>query len=430
MDSTTTENNQPENLNTENAENISKFEYIINSISSKYNKKELLLPSFKYNKNDHTLLIKLIYKKGNIDYNPTKTDIHFLLKLDDKYPDTPPTLTCLTNFCFPTIFDNRNLLYSIITHYWINNQGTPKNFPQCLIDPIEEIIKIIPQFISRLMENTNHKILVYYGDYRIDMVYNMNDFLVNNEIEFYKTLQFLKTVNKKGERHFKERYVILTDIYFLLFDPVPSSKNLGKLLFWGDIRQIISTKPVFNSNSYESMILEWRNDDKLIQFDISFVNSTQQEFLERATRKILRLREQYKIFQDDISKPAENDEIISKVKDINLSNSAVDKLVLLIKYKEELLEKQNSANMIKELMSLYQKVIEIYSAKGDMEFKVYLEKLHSMLDNKNNREELEKDNNSNSLNGSNMTNVANSNKDVFELSHSYHEDHEECDIDM
>jgi len=59
------------------------------------------------------------------------------------------------------------------------------------------------------------------------------------------------------------RYIILTDIYFLLFDPILEKKNNGRLLFWGDIRQIISSKNTEISSEY--LFLEWKNEeDKVI----------------------------------------------------------------------------------------------------------------------------------------------------------------------
>ena len=95
----------------------------------------------------------------------------------------------------------------------------------------------------------------------------MNEFLMNCEMHFFKVQQKLRK-NKKifTKNRFKIflilRYVVLTDIYFLLFDPILESMNCGRLLFWGDIRQIIKCKGSEISSDY--LYLEWKNEDEKV----------------------------------------------------------------------------------------------------------------------------------------------------------------------
>jgi len=58
---------------------------------------------------------------------------------------------------------------------------------------------------------------------------------------------------------------------------------------------------------------------------------------------------------------------------------SLDKMTLLIKVKEEMLDKCYSINMVKELMNLYQKIIEVLSAKNDDSFRFYIQKVHQLL---------------------------------------------------
>lgn len=366
-----------------------------------YNKNsQIMYISSKLNKKDDTqqkLTVQITYMRYT-KLNPLPVNIVFVIIITNEVPETLPIVKCLTNFSFPTCFDNRNLLYSIINHHWVSNSN------------IEEIIEKIPSFITRVMENNHNKILVYYGDYIIDKIYNINEFLANSDLSFFKIHQF---VRKGKDKIKKDRYIILTDIYFLLFDPVPDMKNLAKLLFWGDIRQIISCKG--SSSNTESILLEWKNDNRMvINFEILFLSSSIKEFVESSNKKIAKLRENYKIFQDDMNKPEEDG-----LKDMNQN---IDKLILLIKYKENLLEKKHSINLIKELMSLYQKVIEVLSARNDMGFKEYLDKLHVMLTNKEIQDDLERDKNESQI------------SKIFELSNSYEvqndEEYEENENDV
>jgi hypothetical protein len=322
-----------------------------------------------HNMSVNNLNITISYKKYT-ELNPLSQNLHFSIAVNENNPEVLPYVRCLTDFYFPTICDNRNLLYSIINHNWVEESK------------FEEIIEKIPYFLYRVIENTNNKVLVYYGDYYIDRIYDMNDFHINQHIDFYKIKD---TVFKKGKNIEKPRYIVLTDIYFLLFDPVPGNKNLAKLIFWGDVRQILSCKG--NSNNSESILLEWKGDggNTMISFNIAFLGDGTQlgDFVEKSAKKILRLKEHYKIYQDDINKPTHDNKI-------TVNN--LDKLILLIKYKEDLFSSRQSLNIVRELMSLYQRVIELMSAQNDPDFQVYLKKLHELLENREIQEQLTRDN--------------------------------------
>ena len=229
-----------------------------------------------------------------------------------------------------------------------------------------DIVKKIPSFLTRMDENIDNKILVYYGEYRIDQIYNINDFLSNREIDFFKLQQTFMSGKK---RVMKDRYIVLTDIYFLLLDPVPDNKNLGKLLFWGDIRQLTSSRGSQEFTNH--LILEWKNQEKsLVSFELVFDSLTISDFLELSSRKINKLKDFYNIFHDELNRHQDE----KKPQDY-------EKLVLLIKFKEDILNKQHSINTVKELMALYQSIIEVMSERNDDGYIEYLSKLKVLLQN-------------------------------------------------
>jgi len=47
---------------------------------------------------------------------------------------------------------------------------------------LNEIVERLPSFVNRILENTYNRILVYYGDYIIDHIYDINDFISNTDI--------------------------------------------------------------------------------------------------------------------------------------------------------------------------------------------------------------------------------------------------------
>jgi len=245
----------------------------------------------------------------------------------------------------------------------------------------------------------DNKILVYYGDYKIDDIYDINDFLSNLEIDLFKIQQLISTGKKNILR---ERYVILTDIYFLLFDPVPDHRSYGKLLFWGDIRQLTSSKGSSEHNN--NLVLEWKNQEKsVISFELVFGAILVKDFLEIAMRKINKVKETFNIFHDELTRP-------------NSEKKSYDyeKLVLLITFKEDLLEKNKSVNTMKELMNLYQSVIEILSERNDENFATYLKKLKTLMEDPEFQNQL----------GCNESSIETTDKvikkDSFELSNSYY----------
>ena len=67
---------------------------------------------------------------------------------------------------------------------------------------IEEIIEGIPYFIMRVTENFTLNNLVYYGDYIIDSVYDINKFLINDELNFFKCCQYQEGKKSNSKSNF------------------------------------------------------------------------------------------------------------------------------------------------------------------------------------------------------------------------------------
>lgn len=169
-------------------------------------------------------------------------------------------------------------------------------------------------------------------------------------------------------------------------------------MFWGDIRQLSSSKGT--SDFSDHLILEWKSQEKsIVSFELVFNNITVNEFLEVAARKINKLKDSYNIFHDELTKP-NND---------SKKGYDYDKLVLLIQFKEDLYKKQNSINTVRELMSLYQNVIEILSERSDENYIIYLKKLKVLLENEEIQKQL----------------TEQKDKTSFELSHSYYSRNDE-----
>ena len=258
------------------------FSNIINKLISKYSIKSKIIPTFRYIDNDKSLYIVLKYKRKT-EYNIFQsTDIFFSITLEDKFPDLLPYVRALTNFSYPNIYDNSNLYHSII--FFKDSSLTLKQKDPFLI--IEDIVLGIPLFLENIKLNEGKKIFCYYGEYSLNDIYDINDFFNGECLKFFRVFQII------NKNEFK-RYIILNDVYFLLFDPVPDSNNYAKLIFISDILLLNNSK----ENQNDKIInFEWKKDnEEVIKMSFKFEKKKMDDFLITKEFKINNLLKNYYI---------------------------------------------------------------------------------------------------------------------------------------
>ena len=167
-----------------------------------------------------------------------------------------------------------------------------------------------------------------------------------------------------------QRYIILTDIYFLLFHPLETEKSKGILIMKEDLRDIkdCSGRRLHKTKKKDSMIITFENGTVL---DILFVNKPLQNFVDCYEKRIKWMNNRYDVFQyEDYSE--ESGGYTYNSKDLDSEK----KLIELIKYKEDIYnaKEEKSIFQIKDLIHLYERIIEILSAKDNENFVGYLDK--------------------------------------------------------
>ena len=255
-----------------------------NRLVEKHTSKNVLIISFKLTQDNKSLFVTLLYK-NNTDLNPFNNDIFFTITLPEGYPHKHPIVNCISNFAVPTYYDNRNLLHSIINRSWSYKHN------QDHVTSIEEIVTKIPKLLEKILENNYNKILVYYGEYNLNDIYEMNDFLVNNDNEFYRVVHHTKKQT--------QRYVVLTGICFLLFDPSPDTKNMGKMLYVGRLLHL--KKKIYSQvkNEENKMVLEFKEGENVRKVEIAFENrNIGDRFFANVERRIKRLKDRYNTFYE------------------------------------------------------------------------------------------------------------------------------------
>ena len=216
-----------------NKNNITNNEEIENKIESFIMKIEN-----KYNKNDNYYINingKILYYLSELtiiyfNYKMTKDSKNNLFGKDILFgfefvENKIPYIRALSNFTNPSLFDGRNLFFCLTNGYY-SNYIFDKNNLEELDKVIETIIIGINKFIINLNDNKNIKVLIIYGEYYINRIYLMNDFLMNQPIlNFFRIFEF--TNNNKNK---ELKYIIITNLFFLIFEPVKENKSLGKLI--------------------------------------------------------------------------------------------------------------------------------------------------------------------------------------------------------
>ena len=263
--------NEDKNNKKENKNNIAnnkikdEFKYINNItqiLLDKFNKEDIMNISFKKLINKSNLYFSLRYYK-NTELNPYNKDICFSITLEDKEPYKIINIKCLTSFCFPSFCDGRNFYKAILN---INNKKFENNENENKINTkenkkifyinneynddissLEIIIDLIPDFIKEIKKNEEMKHLLKFGEgeYNADEIYDVNDFLIGNNNKFYRAKQIIE------QKEF-DRYIIITDIYFILIEPLEEFKNKGLLLFFGFLHKLekeeTNDENIFNLN--------------------------------------------------------------------------------------------------------------------------------------------------------------------------------------
>ena len=251
----------------------------------KYYIESKLIPTYRYIENDKYLyiIIRLIKNK---EYNPyDNIDIYFSITLDDKFPESLPQVKCLTNFSFPSLFDNSDLYKEIVSF----KENKIKDEPFIIL---EEIILGLKPFLEKIKKNEDENNFYYYGEYVLNEIYDINNFFSSQKNEFFRVNQIIK-----GNKF--KKYIVLNDVYFLLFDPVPDVFNYAKLIFFCDIMLLDNIKEKQNENIINISINDNKNNINNINDGINLCFEFEKkydEFIIGKNRRINKLKNKYKIF--------------------------------------------------------------------------------------------------------------------------------------
>ena len=391
---------------------ITIFENIIKELKEKINnnikyKNEIKIYSRKLYSNELEKYDKLII---HIMYNKIIKSIKefsFSIIINDSFPKTPPIIICNSLDININLNDRRDLFYSIMEGKW-NLDSINNNSINILVNLI--LIRI-PNFILRLLYYEEKKILIYYGKYYINEIYNINNFIINKNIKLFKVM----TYNKEKENYIEQniKYIIITDIYILFFDIIEDKpKNLGKLIFIGEIFQnnnlerldidinsnIKEQNNIFNFETHK-IYIDWIINEKnysfifsiineinviekknLIKNNYSYNNDEIVDFMDIVNKKQNFISTQYKLVINDYNQFESLNSLIESQE--SYSNKILNDLIQLSKFLEKSQKKVNIKNENEKINDLYNKEIyKIYNKVVDISTKINkIEILYDYLD--------------------------------------------------
>ena len=276
------------------------------------------------NKDEYTL--ELIFPE-EITLKDIK--IKFLLVVSKDYPNKEPEIYCLTVFSHPHLCDGRNLINNIINGDWNKKKL-----------PLETLINKIPNFIIKQNELIKEDNSINIGKYILKKIYKIN-FIKELPIFFHLILNI-------------NQILTISDISLCFYDL--DKNNVGSCILssYIDIKDIIE----IISKPDKSMITIKYKNKKTKSIDII---TPSYEVIQGI------LNEKMKIYQKKIGKLPDIDivkveqEIEIKEKELNKEESNIDKVM--------------------NLMSLYQKAVEYYSAINDQKFGIFTSKIQKLLEN-------------------------------------------------
>ena len=218
--STTTPKNKPKEKDIE-----SFLEKISNNLTKK-KKIEIYGKILNYNinekDNDGTIINFTFYIFKKTSINPFENEIIIDIEL---IPNKIPYARIKTDFIIPSLYDNRNFYYCLTNeHEYLYN---PNNLIE-LEDILKNVTNLgIENFLISIKENTEIKSFIFYGEYELNSIYNINDFLENSKLlKFYRINQIIE-----NEKRIEEKYLILTQLQILIFKPQEKDKTYAELIF-------------------------------------------------------------------------------------------------------------------------------------------------------------------------------------------------------
>ena len=218
------------------------------------------------------------------------------------------------------------------------------------------ITKDIPDLVRQCLDNVKNKIYNVFGEYKINRLYVINDFVLNSNNHLFKAK------NKKKEII----YLVTTEISLLVLQQY-KTEDKGKLLMYNELRHFDKFESVCESQDKISVEIVWLNHKNKTENELYHFSKSNFELLkEDIIKKKKIILSQFTHFNENKpeNKISDTLNLISK-KEAELNNSQ---------------ENENKEQMMSDLIHLYQQGIELLNEKGDPRYMEYIQKFKNLVE--------------------------------------------------
>ena len=321
-------------------------------IQSQFLNHEKLYIYYKYNSDILILYIFVKVFKRNPWYKDG--DINYLIKVTKDYPQKPPYVCCLTDFHDKVnIFDMRNIQKNLVGEW--NQKYT-----------INLLINEMLTFSDTLAFQAENRLLPTVGEYIYNSyIYDLNDFLLNNENIFFRIYYLADDSGKDIYKN--EKYMILTKSTALFFSSRnPNKKQFCQIEFKFELTWIDTIRRFSLSKYPDFYFFEfiWSNHSN---YTHKFVFGTKTDM--DTNNKL------YDLIIDRRRFLLNNFQYFEKHND-----NSVDVMEKIINIKESYLSNYRfSKSLFDQIHKLYRKIIGIYNSYNDEGYQKFVQKLQMFI---------------------------------------------------
>ena len=197
----------------------------------------------KKTKKNMVLTTSIKFPEEILNKEISEMSIEFLLVIDILKPKVIPKLYCISPYCYPHFADGRDIFREL---------PTSKNPKKAFV--LSNILSEILEFIKANFQKGG---LNFFGRYYLGSRYDLRmlEKGCNNNNIFYVRENLI--LNGKSIK--LNRVLIVSDVYFLLFEQEKWYKNNLILLFWSSISNIQKVQKVKDS---KTLLLQWSQKEK------------------------------------------------------------------------------------------------------------------------------------------------------------------------
>lgn len=288
-----------------------------------------------------------IYKSTKI--NPFDVDICLFIEF---YENRQPYVHIINDFLYPTLNDGRNIFCCLTNkHNYLFNR-----YNLSICERIfDELINGLNNFLLCLKENKDVNIFIYYGEYEIGRTYQINDFLLSqNTTNFYR----INVIHGKNE---EMKYIVITQLFFLLFNPEKEDMSLADLELFYYLKDIqFSSYILKNNKKYNLTISNEDSKDKINSIDFYFIENISEDNTDNNNENDIKYNE----FKNTLLKK-KNEIHLKKYKFIITNYKPLFTIDIFINSKGRNIEDTNMSNDYKLYISYFEELIKFYEHSKD-----------------------------------------------------------------